>query len=253
MEVFLRPRLLDPQSGRREKLGDEFRVESVTGAMGGDLSDDRSADQSEVADQVEDFVTDEFVAETERAAGDMVIVEHDTVLDRTSAGKAGRAQFLNVAHETKGSSWSDFSGEVLRVQIEMKTLAADAGMGKVDLVADGEMAGRSDADALVAFADLHRLADAENADRVAQLSDSGRVKKMDEGKGAAIDDRNLGPVDVNLDVCDSVGDDGRKEVLDRSDGNVVFADRRRVVERRGGSLECRDAQAAQIGADECDS
>src|SRR5688500_17866722 len=78
-----------PGVGSRQDLGHELRVESVTGAGGVDLADDRSSEKREVAQEVENLVADELVAKTQRAVHDTAVVEDDAVLHVSSASQTG--------------------------------------------------------------------------------------------------------------------------------------------------------------------
>ena len=50
-------------------------MQRVTGAIRGDLSNHRTADQGEIAEKVENLVTDELVAKTKGTVDDVLIVE----------------------------------------------------------------------------------------------------------------------------------------------------------------------------------
>ena len=126
-------------------------------------------------------------------------------------------------------------------------------MVEVDLVLDDQPVRRGDADALVAVDDFDRLGDAQDADVGAELADAGGVDEMHERQRAAVDDRNFGAVDVDVEVGDAAGHERGEEMLDRADRDVVAADGRGVIERGGRGLQRRDAQAVEVGADEGDA
>src|SRR5438309_5978413 len=84
-----------------DDLRDETRVERVTGAMRGDFTRDRSSDQREVAEEIEDLVADEFVAEAERPIDDRVVVEDDAVLHSSTARESGGAKLFDLAHKSE--------------------------------------------------------------------------------------------------------------------------------------------------------
>src|SRR4051794_28305753 len=87
--------------GRVEHLLDEARVQRVTGLRGADLADDRTADEREIAQQIEDLVADEPVAGAKLAAHDALVVEHDAGIDRAPPREARRAGALHNAPETE--------------------------------------------------------------------------------------------------------------------------------------------------------
>ena len=137
--------------------------------------------------------------------------------------------------------------------VEVERLPPDAGVLEVDLVLDDEAVGGNDADALLAVDDFDRLRDAQDRDLGVELADAGGVDEVHERQRAAVDDRNLGAVDDDVDVGHAAGVERGQEMLDRADGDVVFAHRRRVVERRRRGLQRRDAEAVEVGADELDA
>ena len=116
--------------GSAKNLLDEARVQRVAGPVRGDLADDRTADQGEVADQVEDLVADELVAEAERSVHDAAVVEDDAVLDRAAARQAGRAQLLDVVHEAERARRRDLLEEVVVMEVELRATACRSSDGR---------------------------------------------------------------------------------------------------------------------------
>ena len=56
-----------PGGAVAEEAGDERGMHGVSGALGDDMAEDVMAGEGEVADEVENLVADEFVAEAEGA------------------------------------------------------------------------------------------------------------------------------------------------------------------------------------------
>src|SRR4051794_38663156 len=133
-----------------EHLLDEARVQCVTGLRGADLADDRTADECEIAEQIENLVAHELVAEAELAAHDALVVEHDAVIDRAAARETGSAELLNVAHEAERAGGGDLLEEAVVIEVELERLAADARMVEIDLVLENQAIRRGNADAFVA-------------------------------------------------------------------------------------------------------
>src|SRR3954447_3261982 len=239
--------------GGLEDLLHEAGVERVAGLRGADLADDRAADEREIAQQIEDLVADELVAEAEVAADHAFVVEHDAVLDRAAAGEAGSAHLLDIAQEAKRAGRRDFLEETVVVEVELQRLPSDDRVAEIDLVLEDQAIRRRDADALLALDDLDRLLDPEDRDLGAEGADAGGVDEMHERQRAAVDDRDFRTVDLDVDVGDAAGHDRREEMLDGADRDVVFADGGRVVEGGGGCLEGGDAEAVEVGADEGDA
>src|SRR6266849_9808623 len=152
VEAFLTAR------GRLDHLRHEARMEGVPGPMRGDLASDRTADQREVAQQIEDLMTDEFVAEAERPVDHGVVVEHDAVLDGPASRQARGAKLLDVADESERSRRRDLAEEIVVVIVELVGLPADGRMVEIDLVFQHQAIRRCHADALAVVNDFDGLA-----------------------------------------------------------------------------------------------
>src|SRR5947207_5310171 len=221
-------------------------MERMPGLRRGDLADDGTADEREVAEEVEDLVADELVAEAEVAADHSFVVEHDAVLDRAAARETGGAHLLDVAQETERTGRGNLLEEAVVIEVELQRLPSDHGMAEIDLVLENQAICRGNADAFVAFDDLDRLLDLEDRDLRAEGADAGCVDEVHERERAAVDDRDFGTIDLDVDVGDAAGHDRRQEMLDGADRDVVLTDGGRVVERGGGGLQGRNAEAVQI-------
>ena len=138
------------------------------------------------------------------------------------------------------------------MKIELHVLLADGRMSEVDLVLDDEPVRRSDANALAAVGDLDRFVDPQHANVRGKLANAGCIDEMHEREGASVDDRNLGAVDVNVQIRDPAGHQSGEKMLDSTDGNVIAADRRGVIESRRRRLQRRNAQA-EVRANERDA
>src|ERR1700682_5814933 len=103
-----------------EHLGHEARVQSVPGAMRGDLTDHGAPDESEVAVEIEDLVPYDLVAEPQRPVHDAALIQDDAVLHRAAASEARRAELLHVTHESECASRGDLAREVVVLRVEME-------------------------------------------------------------------------------------------------------------------------------------
>ena len=138
--------LADRELGRRDHghhfgvlLGNghgELGVGSVPGAHGDDMAEEGASDQGEVADDIENFVADEFVGEAERFfAQDGVVADDNGVFEAAAADEAFLHERLDVFVVDEGAGGgdvlfvglgSDLEAEVLRV------VAVGAGLGAGD-------------------------------------------------------------------------------------------------------------------------
>jgi len=105
---------------------------------------------------------------------------------------------------------------------------------------DPEAVERVKARPLVAIAHLDRLADPEEALRRALLLDPGALQQVDERARAAVQDRNLGTGEVDIQIVDPEARQRRHQVLDRR--NLRAAALERAAQPRVGDR-------ARIGAD----
>ena len=130
-------------------------MQRVPGAMRDDVADDRMADERQVADDVENLVTDELVLEPQRVqhAG---VANDDGVLERAAQRQAVLAQHLHFLQEAERARRRDALREALLGDPLGARLVAQQRMVEADRVADLEVIRRIDRDALVAAGDLHR-------------------------------------------------------------------------------------------------
>src|SRR5277367_7044613 len=119
----------------------------------------RTAQQVEVAYEVEDLVAREFVGETQSSIHDLVIVDEDCVVEAGATAEAELVELAELADEAEGARGRDFTHVgVARGQLEMQLLHADR-FGLVERVVDDQMRGRLN------FYELAALAFLTNRDR----------------------------------------------------------------------------------------
>src|SRR5947209_10320866 len=121
----------------------------MTGAIRRDLTDDRTSNQREVAEQVQDLVPDKLIFESKRTIDDPLVIEDDAVLDRSAARQSRRAELLDVAEKSERARRGDLAQEIVVLEIEVHRLFADDGMIEIDLVLEDETIRRSDPNALL--------------------------------------------------------------------------------------------------------
>jgi hypothetical protein len=117
----------------------------------------------------------------------------------------------------------------------------------VERVADAERARRLDVDEAAVGADPDRMRDVDRPSPRRLLRPSGSRQQGDERLGAAVHGRDLGAVDVDLEIVDAEASRGGHQVLDRLHPGAVAADRRGVVRvdhalGRGGNPLAPDAE-----------
>ena len=235
--------------------GDQREVEGVAGVARDDVTEDRPAQQREVADQVEDLVADELVAVAELVQ-DAALADDDRVVERAALGEAVLPEVPHVLQEPVGAGGGELLDEHVLRRLARDRLRADHGMGAVERVADAKHVAGDDLEPAGIGADPDRLVDDERLPTGRQGHAAGRVEQRDEGSRAAVDRRDLGPVDPDLEVVEPQAGRRGHQVLDRLDPCPVDAEGGRVVgvhhargERGDGRLVTGDAEDdAAVGA-----
>ena len=108
----------------------ELDVQRVTGLPRVDAAVQGPAEQRQVADEVQDLVADELVAEPQGPGHDAAVVENDRVVEAAAPRQAAGAQGFDLAGEPEGARGRDARRELLRPQREGQRLAcrrSDAG------------------------------------------------------------------------------------------------------------------------------
>ena len=231
-------------------------MKGVTSALDDDVALDGHADQSEVADQVEDLVPHELVGPAEAVAVEhAALVHHHGVVEIAAAGETVAPQGLYLVEEAEGARPTDLALEALSAQREsLECLATDGGMGVVDGVADPERATGIDADRPLAIANLDGLADAHPPALGSLVEDAGGADQEDEGCRTPVHHRDLGPVDLDAHVVDAQAVEGGEQVFDGADRRVAAAESGGVGRgRHGPRLRGNLDGMRQVGAHEDDS
>ena len=90
-------------------------------------------------------------------------------------------------------------------------------MVELDREAQAETVVGIETDPLVVLDVLHRLLHAQEAFRRLLFLDAGRLQQKDEGCGAAVEDRDLRGVHIDVEVVDAKPGQRRHQVLDGAD------------------------------------
>ena len=176
-----------------------------------------AAGEGQVADRVEDLVTDELVGVAQALGVDHpVLADGDGVLERGAEREAGAPQLLHVAHEAEGAGAGDLAAEDGRRQIDRLALAADHRGGEIDLHVEAEAAlvGEQFREGL-ALGDANGLQNLQVAAARVLGDDADLVDGVDERSRAAVEDRHFGPVDLDQNVVDAEARKSGHQVLDR--------------------------------------
>ena len=241
--------------GIGEQAVDEQVVEGVSGLVDGDLAQDREPAEGEVADEVEELMADAFVLAAEALAVDRAVpVEDDGVVERAALGQAEGAEAVHIFEEAEGAGVGDLGFEFFGAEAEFKLLVVEerviVGDGAIDL---GFEAGFDGGVASV-DADLDGLSYHQVGAGGGKFDDAGGLDELDKGSGRAVEDGNLGSVNLDLGVVDAEAGQRGHEVFNSSDPGAVDAEGGGVEGALDVLADCRDADPGEfVGADEDDA
>ena len=235
-----------------QQAGDERGMHGVSGAFGHNVSKNMMAGQSQIANQVEDLVAGELVAETQIAVQDAVTAEHDDTFFSGAADQAHIAQLLFVFAPAKGSRRGDVALVSARGKINLVALAAD-GRRKIHLIGDGVAAAGVHSDEFVAFSHLDVFENAEILAAAALLLEANLAKRLGVRQSAAVENGQLEIVEFDSNVIDAAAKEGGEQMFGGGDENALahqaggvrnFGD----VASGGGDFETVEIGAAKDNA-----
>ena len=241
-----------PGGAVAEQAGDERGVHGVAGAFGDDVAEDVMAGEGKVANEVEDLVAGELVAEAEIAVEDALAGEDDDTLFGGAADEAHVAEFLFVFTPAEGAGRGDFAFVGAGGEVDLVALAADGG-GEVDFVGDGIALAGIDADELVALADLDVFQDAEVLAAAALAFEADVTEGLGVGQGTAVEDGELEVVELDEDVIDAHAEEGRKQVLGGGDEDALTHEAGGVADFGDVAAGGVDFKVVEVGAAEDDA
>src|ERR1044072_1896446 len=136
---------------------------------------DRHAQQRQVADDVQNLVTHELVTKSQAS-----LIQHpvrrkdDGIIERAAAYKVGASQSFNFIGKAKRSRRGDLLAEGAVIQVHGKLLNADHRMGKIDQAIDLIVIAGFNADAPVTLLERNFFAHKQRTPRE-WLTDDARL------------------------------------------------------------------------------
>ena len=207
---------------------DQLEVQGVARVARDDVAGDGTAEQRQVADEVEHLVADELVAiaqPVERRG----LADDDRVVERAAERAPTLSQEAQIFQEAVRARRRVLGDERLLRRRPGQHLRADDRMLVVERVGDAERLGGDDLDPAAIATGADRMRDADRAKPRALLHATRREHHLHERLGAAVGRGQLGAIHADLEVVDPEAGRRRHEVLDGLDARPVLADRRRVV------------------------
>jgi hypothetical protein len=236
-----------PGGAVAEEARDQRGMHSMSGALGNDMAEDVMAGKGEIADEVEDLVAGELVAEAEGAILHAGAGEDDNTGFRSAADKAHVAELLFVFAEAERAGGGDFRLISAGSQIDHEALAAD-GRGEVDAVRDGVAVAGVNADEFSAFTDFDGFEDAKIFAAAALRFAANVADGLNEGKRAAVENGKLEVVELDDDVIDAHAEQGREQVLRRGNEDTLAHEAGGVTHLGDVAADGGDFEAVEVSA-----
>src|SRR2546429_435621 len=131
-----------------------------------DVADDRHPAQGQIADNVENFVPDEFVGEPEWfRVEDPLFRQGNGIIERPAARQTAPAQGFEFFDEAESPRWRNGINVSLRaiaiVEFHFKLLMPDQRVRKVNLAGDPQLFGRLNKHETIVIADFESLEDSQ--------------------------------------------------------------------------------------------
>src|SRR5436190_16468931 len=106
----------------------------MSGAVAPELTDNRGSRQVQVAESIEQLVTDKLVRVAQAAiVENAVAAYHDRVFQRAAEGEPRGAQSQHVVEQAEGASPAQFAFERARLERDQHVLATDQRVVEIDL------------------------------------------------------------------------------------------------------------------------
>ena len=202
----------------------------MAGLVGVEGTDQRVAEQVQIADCVQYLVFHELVFVAQSViVEDAIVVEHDGVIQPAAARQAYIAQRFQIAHKAEGAGAADFLHEGSGRKIHAGALSGILEGGVVEIDGEGnlETLERLEAGPFVAVFDPNFLLDPNEALGCRLFGDAGRLDQKHERAGAAVHDRHFGGGQVDVGVIDSQPRERRHQMLHGRDAHALTHERGR--------------------------
>ena len=209
----------------------QIRIRSVAGLYRDDMTSDAAPDQREIADDVENFVPDEFVGKTQWLLAQNRFAAHDDrIFEAAALDQIFLHERLNILVENKcprrgdlafENCGRDFRRQKLREPIVWSGLRAG----------DAKLVVRQQNEQRARFRfDVHRFAHVEKFSRRFLRNDAGFLDQIDIRLRAAVTNRRFVCVHFHDSVVHAHRRERGEDMLDCVHSHRAFADGRRALD-----------------------
>src|ERR1039457_2724760 len=227
--------------------GHQGGVHGMSRALGDDVAEEGTAQQGEVADEIQRLVAAALVRGAQSTGIHRALAgETDGVFQAGAANQAHVAHLVEIVLPAERAREGQFRGIALRGDFEFERLAAHR-IGIIRIAGQAENFVGNDADALALV--LHRdgTAYAQIAALAAILADAGLLDEAHEGEAAAVEDGHFQVIDLHVDVVDAHGVEDAQEVLGGGDEDALTHQAGGIADARHMAPTGGDWEAVEIG------
>ncbi len=214
---------------------------AVSAADGQDLSLDPGATQSQITDQVKDFMPGRFIG-PHVGVPISVARDDDRIVQRATLGQAGRLERFDFGGEPVGAGAGDLAADALRSERAADEAIGYRGLGNGEGGESAQTGGGGEEELAGVLFTPTGGGEAEDGGGHPLGADAGRRDGGAPRQGGAIEDWHFGPVDVELDIINLHEQEGGQQVLDG-------AHARRSLPQRGAARGVDDERGARGNRD----
>ena len=230
-------------------------IQGMAGFVDHEMSDHRASQNSQIADEVQDFVPHEFILVPETVfIQNSEIIDDDGVVQRTAHGQAVGSQRLNISQKAEGSGTTDLFDKILSRETMFIALIPEKRVGEVDGVGYLQLIAGKKGDGTAPVTHLKGFPDDDESLWVVLFLQARAFQEKDKGTGAPIHDGDLGTVKLHPGVVNAQAEKSRHEVLHGGDFETIVADGRREIGLHHAVELCFDDRVSRnVLPDETDS
>lgn len=227
-------------------------VQEVTRFTNDKMADDRSAQDSQIADEIQHLVPYEFILIPQAVVIDNPeVINDDGIVEGASLSQTVFPQCLDVLQEPEGSSTADLIDELFARKAQLVGLVAQQRVLKIDGVGDLELFGGIDIDESVPLVDLENLSDHDKSFRHSLSSNARAVQEKDEGGRTSIHNGDLRSLNLHPGIIDAQPEEGRHQMFyGRDPGSVVSNHRTQIGVNDILGIGVNDRLTRQVFSDE---
>ena len=219
-----------------EESRHKARMQCMPSAIRCDTSQHRRSNQRKIAEQVQSFVADKFIRESQGS-----FIQHsrfrqdDGIRERSAADQSAGLERFYLVIETERPSRRYELRVIPGSQFDFDVLIPDKRVCEVDVIFDRERFGRMDCDRLAILLKHERLCNADVVSRRIELSRTDSLNRLGERKCAAVENGNFEVVELYDRVIDAKTIQRGEQVFDGRDPDASLHERGRIRDARHGS------------------